>query len=61
MVFSAMLFVKTRVSGEADGLPATNGRTPSGNGYQLDFTTPGSFPWEAKFLKQIRQRPNFLI
>jgi len=28
--------------------------------YQLDFVTPGSFPWEARFRKQIRQIPNFL-
>jgi hypothetical protein len=30
------------------------------NNHQLDFTTPGSFPWEARFRKQIRQIPNFL-
>ena len=28
--------------------------------HQLDLTTPGSSPFEAKFLKQIRQIPNFL-
>jgi hypothetical protein len=28
--------------------------------YQLDFITPGSFPSEASFRKQIRQIPNFL-
>jgi hypothetical protein len=28
--------------------------------YQLDFTTPGSLPSEARFRKQIRQIPNFL-
>jgi hypothetical protein len=28
--------------------------------YQLDFTTPGSLPWEANTRKQIRQMPNFL-
>jgi len=28
--------------------------------YQLDFKTPGSLPWEARFRKQIRQIPNFL-
>jgi hypothetical protein len=28
--------------------------------YQLDFTTPGSLPSDAKTLKQIRQSPNFL-
>ena len=27
--------------------------------YQLDLTTPGSLPWEARFRKQIRQMPNF--
>jgi hypothetical protein len=27
--------------------------------YQLDFITPGSLPWEARFRKQIRQIPNF--
>ncbi len=26
--------------------------------HQLDFTTPGSLPWEAKFRKQILQTPN---
>jgi len=31
------------------------------NIYQLDFITPGSLPSEARFLKQIRQIPNFLI
>jgi hypothetical protein len=30
-------------------------------GYQLDFTTPGSLPREAKLRKQIRQIPNFLM
>jgi hypothetical protein len=30
------------------------------NHHQLDFTTPGSLPWEARFRKQIRQIPNFL-
>jgi hypothetical protein len=30
------------------------------NVYQLDFTTPGSSPLEAMFLKQIRQIPNVL-
>jgi hypothetical protein len=29
--------------------------------YQLDFTTPGSFPFDAKSRKQIRQTPNFRI
>jgi hypothetical protein len=29
--------------------------------YQLDLTTPGSLPWEAKLRKQIRQIPNFLM
>jgi hypothetical protein len=29
--------------------------------YQLDLTTPGSCPSEARFRKQIRQIPNFLI
>jgi len=28
--------------------------------YQLDFTTPGSLPWDANTRKQIRQSPNFL-
>jgi hypothetical protein len=28
--------------------------------YQLDFTTPGSLPSEARFRKQMRQIPNFL-
>jgi hypothetical protein len=28
--------------------------------YQLDLTTPGSFPSDAKTRKQIRQSPNFL-
>jgi hypothetical protein len=28
--------------------------------HQLDLTTPGISPFEAKFLKQIRQIPNFL-
>jgi len=28
--------------------------------YQLDLTTPGMSPLEARFLKQIRQIPNFL-
>jgi len=28
--------------------------------YQLDFVTPGSLPWAARFRKQIRQVPNFL-
>jgi len=27
--------------------------------YQLDFTTPGNFPCDAKSRKQIRQMPNF--
>jgi hypothetical protein len=31
------------------------------NCYQLDLTTPGSLPSEARFRKQIRQIPNFLI
>ena len=31
------------------------------NDYQLDFFTPGRLPFPAKFLKQIRQIPNFLI
>ena len=30
-------------------------------GYQLDFTTPGSFPLDAISRKQIRHNPNFLI
>jgi len=29
--------------------------------YQLDLITPGNFPWDAMFRKQIRQIPNFLI
>ena len=29
--------------------------------YQLDFTTPGSLPWEAISRKQIRQIPNLRI
>jgi hypothetical protein len=29
--------------------------------YQLDLTTPGSLPWEARLRKQIRQIPNFLM
>jgi hypothetical protein len=29
--------------------------------YQLDFTTPGSLPWEARLRKQMRQMPNFLM
>lgn len=28
--------------------------------HQLDLTTPGISPFKAKFLKQIRQIPNFL-
>lgn len=28
--------------------------------YQLDLTTPGTCPFDARFLKQIRQIPNFL-
>jgi len=28
--------------------------------YQLDFKTPGNFPWDARDLKQIRHMPNFL-
>jgi len=28
--------------------------------YQLDLTTPGSFPSDANTRKQIRQSPNFL-
>ncbi|MCK4988616.1 MAG: hypothetical protein KAS40_23935, partial [Desulfobacterales bacterium] len=28
--------------------------------YQLDLTTPGSFPADANTRKQIRQSPNFL-
>jgi hypothetical protein len=32
-----------------------------GGDYQLDFTTPGSRPWEARLRKQIRQIPNFLM
>jgi hypothetical protein len=28
--------------------------------YQLDFTTPGSLPWDANTRKHIRQIPNFL-
>jgi len=28
--------------------------------YQLDLVTPGNFPCEARFRKQIRQIPNFL-
>jgi len=27
--------------------------------YQLDFTTPGSFPWDAMLRKQMRHIPNF--
>jgi hypothetical protein len=29
-------------------------------GHQLDFTTPGNLPCDAKLRKQIRQIPNFL-
>jgi hypothetical protein len=29
--------------------------------YQLDFTTPGNLPFEAKSRKHILQTPNFLI
>jgi len=31
------------------------------NHYQLDFVTPGNFPADARFLKQILQIPAFLI
>jgi hypothetical protein len=32
-----------------------------GGDYQLDLTTPGSLPLEARLRKQIRQMPNFLM
>jgi hypothetical protein len=34
---------------------------PINRRYQLDLMTPGSFPWDAKLRKHIRQRPNFLM
>jgi len=48
----------------AVSLSATDGPAPAGTAlssvYQLDFTTPGNLPWDAKTRKQIRQIPNFL-
>jgi len=44
-------------------LHAGSQRPEAGNqqhAYQLDFTTPGSLPWDANTRKQIRQMPNFL-
>jgi hypothetical protein len=40
--------------------PATYHLKPNLHYYQLDFTTPGSLPSEARFRKQMRQIPNFL-
>jgi hypothetical protein len=41
------------------GKPEANGQKQVAS-YQLDFTTPGSFPSDANTRKQIRQSPNFL-
>jgi hypothetical protein len=40
--------------------PAFPRKGPGRKSYQLAFTTPGIIPSRASFLKQIRQRPNFL-
>jgi hypothetical protein len=48
---------RTKPHCSANGLAAK----PINRRYQLDLMTPGSFPWDAKLRKQIRQRPNFLM
>jgi len=45
------------LSAVGNQLPAAGAHNSA---YQLDFTTPGNLPWDAKFRKQIRQTPNFL-
>jgi hypothetical protein len=56
-----MLDVDDQISGIQYPVSSIQHQAFSIHHYQLDFTTPGSLPWDAISLKQMRQIPNLRI